>query len=454
MQISADTYSALADVSAEFTPPPACDLDDSTLLDAQRTLAEIRRRVDASAAVVAAEIARRSAPELGYDGLAQRLGARTPEKLVQQVTGTSARDAGSLVRVGTMMNTPPSAPNYAPWLRDVSAAVTAGTLSLDRADVIRAGLGQPDADITADDLTGAATVLLRESPSLSLERLAARARDLRNELDLAGVADREQKLRDRRQLHLIPQADGMTRLAGLLDPESAAIVTAAYDAATSPRRGGPRFIDVEAQEREQRLLDDDRTTEQIALDAFVELIRIGTRADTGAVVGVRKPGVTVHVTAEDLQAGLGLGHIAGQGSAVSLATVERLGCELGIITVLLDASGQALDVGRNERLFTYRQRIALEARDGGCRFPGCDRPASWTEAHHIRLWSHGGATDVRDGILLCRHHHMLVHNNGWQVIRRGSDYLVVPPPSIDPEQRPIPAPSRSPIRRRVESPPG
>ncbi|MBU1587703.1 MAG: 13E12 repeat family protein, partial [Actinobacteria bacterium] len=80
----------------------------------------------------------------------------------------------------------------------------------------------------------AAAQLLREAPDLTLERLAARARELRSELDLDGVADREAQLRSRRYLHLTPQADGMTRLSGLLDPESAATVVATFDAATSP----------------------------------------------------------------------------------------------------------------------------------------------------------------------------------------------------------------------------
>ena len=442
MTISADTYSALADVSVAFILPTPSGLDDAELIEAQRTLAEIRRRVDAAAAVMAAEIRHRSRRELGYDGLAQRLGARTPELLVQELTGSSAREAQSLVRVGGMMTA-----DADPWLRAVSMAVSSGELSVDRADAIRAGLGTPDGDVSSADLARTAGVLLREASSLSLEKLAARARDLRNALDLEGVHDREQKLRDRRYLRISAQADGMTRLSGLLDPESAAIVVAAYDGATSPRRGGPRFVDPGDVDRAEELIKDERTTEQITVDAFVELIRVGTLAESGAIVGARKPGVTVHVTAADLQAGIGVGHIDGQSGALSIATVERLGCELGFVAVLFD-SEQAIDVGRNQRLFTYRQRVALEARDGGCRFPGCNRPPSWTEAHHLNEWRNGGRTDITDGILLCRHHHMLVHNNGWRVIRRGTDYFVVPPATIDPAQRPISAPSKSPTLRR------
>ena len=119
-------------------------------------------------------------------------------------------------------------------------------------------------------------------------------------------------------------------------------------------------------------------------------------------------------------------------------------CADGFVPILFDKDGeQVMNVGRDERLFTHRQRVGLAARDGGCRFPDCDRPPSWTEAHHINEWDRDhGRTDIADGILLCRHHHMLVHNNGWQVTRTDSDYFVVPPRSLDREQQPIPAPAK------------
>jgi hypothetical protein len=72
---------------------------------------------------------------------------------------------------------------------------------------------------------------------------------------------------------------------------------------------------------------------------------------------------------------------------VSLETVERAACSGIVVPVLFGSEAQALDVGRERRLFTTRQRTALATRDGGCRFPGCERPPSWTEAHHIRHWA-------------------------------------------------------------------
>ncbi len=408
------------------------ELSDSLLLEAQRGLAAERRRVDAQSAVVAAEIAYRSRRELGHQGLAQRLGARTPERLVQRITGGSARDAHAMVRVGSL---PPESP--------LGVAVGTGSLGLDAADAILAGVG----DAAPNEAVGA---LITEAGALSVEQLAARAREVRADLDECGIADRERQLRERRFLRVSPAGDGMTRLFGLLDPESAAIVVAAYDGATSPRRGGPRFVDPGASARAEDLALDERTTEQLALDAFVELVRLGTEADSD-VLPARRPAVRVLVTERDLARRAGAGHLDGQTVPISIDTVERHICEAGIVPVMFDTDGQAVNVGLEQRRFTPRQRVALVARDGGCRFMNCERPPSWCEAHHIVPWSEGGRTELRDGILLCKHHHLMLHDNGWRVERTGANYALIPPRSIDPNRTPIPAPSKSSIARRLRN---
>ena len=400
-------------------------LDDRQLLDRQGALAAERRRIDAQLAAVAAEIAHRSRRELGHEGLAQRLGARTPERLVQQVARMSARDAGLLVRVGGLGG-------------PVASAVADGSLSLDAADAIRA-VATPALE----------EQLIRDAAELPPDRLAMHARRLRDDLDRDGVAAREEELRERRYLHLVPQPDGMTRVSGLLDPESAAVVAAAVDAATSPRRG-VRFVDPRDRVRDEAVVAaDSRTLEQVAVDALVELVRIGSTAGSDEVLGAHRPAIRVHVTLRDLDRRTGAGELEGQTAPVSIASVERLGCATGVVPILFDDGGQPLDVGRDQRLFTARQRIALAARDGGCRFPGCDRPPSWCEAHHIEHWYRDeGRTDVADGVLLCRHHHLLVHNNGWRVRRARARYWVVPPRTIDPAQAPIEAPPKGTLSRR------
>jgi len=453
----APAFARLGDVSVPFVVPQVSGLSDDALLETQRVVAEIRRRADAAASVLAAEIAHRSRRELGYTGLATRLGARTPELLVARVTGTSAREAGALVRVGAFTAPPridaesgSAEPDPTPWLVTVGAAVSGGSLSIDAAEVIRAGLGEPDDSVSCASLTAAAEGLVRQASTLTVEQLAARAREVRAELDAAHVRDREEALRSARYLRLSPQSDGMTRLSGLLDPESAAVIVAALDAATSPRRGGPRFVDPDEVAWADAIVQDQRTTEQMSVDVFVELVRLGTTTAPNSLLGKNKPAVRLGVAERDLRLRVGSGRIDGQTQPISIDTIERAICDGGVLPVAFDSAGQIVNVGRAQRLFTARQRIGLNLRDGGCRFPGCDRPPSWCEAHHIDEWfRHEGRTDIADGILLCRHHHLLVHNNDWRVTRDGAEYFVVPPKSVEPKQRPIPAPSRSAVARRV-----
>ncbi|CDQ43519.1 HNH endonuclease signature motif containing protein [Mycolicibacterium neoaurum] len=105
----------------------------------------------------------------------------------------------------------------------------------------------------------------------------------------------------------------------------------------------------------------------------------------------------------------------GFGGPVSAATADRIACDSTLTSVIVDHSGVPLDVGRAERLFTPAIRKALAVRDGGCAHPGCGRPVSWCDAHHIQPWSQGGETSLDNGVLLCRLHHTLIHHGGWQV---------------------------------------
>jgi hypothetical protein len=448
--VSPSQWGTITDLTVDLDVPQLRALSDDALLEMQRDVAQIRQRAAVCAAALAAEIARRSSHDLGSAGLAQRKGARTPEVLIQTLSGISSRDAHTLVQVGQML---PPADETTPvdsWRDAIADGFARGRLTIEAADLLRNTLGELVERVEGARLRDVTIGLIVEAGEVTLEQLSAKAREVRDVLDTEGVADREQLRRDRRYLQLLPQKDGMTRISGLLDPESAATVCGAIDAITSPRRGGPRFVDPVAAARADELLRDERTVPQIALDALVDMIRIATFADSGTVFGGRRPAVQVLVPERDLRAAHGVANLEGQIDAVSVATAQRHVCDAGLVATLFDDDGQAVNVGRSQRLFTSRQRIGMAARDGGCRFPGCNRPPSWTEAHHIDEWllDHG-KTDIADGVLLCRHHHHLTHNNGWKVQRSGGKYWVVPPSSEDPEQRPIPAPSRSSALRRA-----
>lgn len=117
---------------------------------------------------------------------------------------------------------------------------------------------------------------------------------------------------------------------------------------------------------------------------------------------------------------------------VTAATADLVGCDAVLTDIHIDQNGAPLDVGRTARLFPPKLRHALNARDHGCAFPGCGRPAQWCDAHHIVHWSKGGTTCVDNGVLLCRMHHTVVHHEGWEVfLGRDRHPWFLPP--IDPE---------------------
>ena len=93
-----------------------------------------------------------------------------------------------------------------------------------------------------------------------------------------------------------------------------------------------------------------------------------------------------------------------------------MACRLGIIPAVFNGKSLPLDHGDEKRYFTKAQRQAMENRDGGCTFPGCDRPPGWTEAHHAKFpFSIGKTTHLAEGVLLCAFHHTRVHEQGWAI---------------------------------------
>ena len=115
-----------------------------------------------------------------------------------------------------------------------------------------------------------------------------------------------------------------------------------------------------------------------------------------------------------------------------------MACDAQVIPVVLGGAGQVLDVGRARRLFDGPLRRALEVRDAGCAFPGCERAARYTDAHHIVAWWAGGDTNINNGVLLCVPHHKEVHRGYWQIQMTPQGLpQFVPPLHVDPLQRPL-----------------
>ena len=402
-----------------------------------------------------------------------------------------------------MATVDPVEPVVVPWQAPILHAVTAGTFSPGVGDALQRGLGTPDQAITAEKLAAALRVLLVEVPGMHTEQAYKRARRMRDDLDAAGIQAREKQARDDTTWSLWRRADGMVTLHALLAPEQGEMWMATYDALTSPRRGGVRFVDPERAAWAQRVKDDPRTLDQIAADSFTQLLKLGADADPNTMFGGRRPVVQIIVTepdrpttiadpaadttaapaagpaagptagpartgpapaagptpaAETTESGTtqsgtsgsrsatsAFGYLEGNPAPVSAETIGRHLCDTGYLGILFSQSGQPLNVGRDERLFNREQRRALAARDGGCRWPGCDQPPSWTEAHHIKMWSDQGPSNINFAISLCAHHHMLLHNRHWTIHLQNDQYWLQPPIEIDPEQTLIALPSKNPL---------
>ncbi len=478
-----DLASTLLDTAAAVAGFASCAADFQRLSDAQvleltRAIADHKRRLGAFETHAAAEVARRSRREFGHSGLAAREGFSSPEKMLESVSRVTGREAAQLVSLGKALDDASATqelldtgvteiagePLALPWDAPITAAVASGELSVDCAGALRRGLGRPSEQVDADVLRELATRLVTETTSLGADHAYKAARLERDLIDLTGVKARQQELYDNGGFRLYAKANGMYGFAGEADPESAAVLSAALDPFTSPRRGGPRFVDPDERERAQAIVDDPRTTDRIALDALVELVRVGAGVDPQKTYGRLRPLVKIVVTEETVRTGAGFGVIENDQSPISPETVAADLCCGDSVELTVNADGAPLDLGRTQRLYNRRQREALAVRDGGCLWPGCDRPPAFAEAHHTRQWRRdSGATDIDDGVLLCRFHHMLLHNKHWEIRRlsgdasggrrragQGCDFWLVPPPTTDPGQAPIPLHSKSLLTRKLQ----
>ncbi|OZC94691.1 HNH endonuclease, partial [Rhodococcus sp. 06-235-1A] len=130
---------------------------------------------------------------------------------------------------------------------------------------------------------------------------------------------------------------------------------------------------------------------------------------------------------------------------LSRHTSRQLACDCVLTAIVMDENGNPLNLARTARTVTATQRKALTARDHGCAFPGCGKPAAWTEGHHIWHWADGGPTDMNNLVLLCGFHHRLMHHSDWEVFIGtdnhpcgGTSRLrgIIPPATVDPYRQP------------------
>ncbi|MEO8291809.1 MAG: DUF222 domain-containing protein [Actinomycetota bacterium] len=211
--------------------------------------------------------------------------------------------------------------------------------------------------------------------------------------------DREESLRSRRSLHASVSFLGMVRVDGELDPETGDTLLSALGA-------------VQGSEARSRGFDDDRTPAQRRADALGEICRQWLDAADRPLVGGERPHLTVTVPAEALGAGSSGPAELDHAGPVSGELARRVACDASVMRVVMAGRSQPLDVGRRTALISPALRRAVIVRDGRCRFPGCDRPHTWCDAHHVAHWADGGPTSLDNLMLLCRRHHRLIHRPG------------------------------------------
>ena len=265
---------------------------------------------------------------------------------------------------------------------------------------------------------GAAEPLLVAAASRHpLGELARVLQAWRDRVEAEHVEDRPDPRSARRRLHASVTFAGMVRVDGDLDPATGESLLTALGA----------VLDAEARTRGP---EDDRTPAQRRADALGAVCRgFLDRGDRPVVAGER-PHLTLTVGAGVLAGSAGEASGSPDGAAdpgrMDLAGMAELGhagpvpaelarqlaCDASVMRVVLGARSEPLDVGRRTPVVSPAIRRAVILRDRHCRFPGCDRPQAWCDAHHVTHWADGGRTALDNLLLLCRRHHGLVHRRG------------------------------------------
>ena len=322
-----------------------------------------------------------------YDEEGRWQGCRSCAHWLSWRTGISLGPAREKMRVARCL----------PSLPLISCALARGELSYSK---VRALTRVATADNEAELLTFA-----RHGTTAHVERLVRGWRRLE-------AADAGEEARAaRRGLSLYLTDEGDYRIRGRLSPEVGALLRKALEA-TEDRL----YREERAAGTEHRTTATQRRADALGLwleeQAMPQVQLVVHSFEGPAPEGPAAPAPAAPAAAAAAAAAPSV--VTEEGSRVSSETSSRLCCDAEVVPIARGADGSVLDVGRSRRTAGWRLRKALDARDGGCRFPGCTSRLR-THAHHIRHWVQGGETAMDNLVLLCPFHHRAVHEGGWQV---------------------------------------
>ena len=258
--------------------------------------------------------------------------------------------------------------------------------------------------------------LLRQARKLNIARFHDACYHARHAANPQSCANEEAQGVEARSLTMSSGADGTVFINGTLDKVGGAAVRTALEPLA--KRAGK---------------DDDRPRDRRMADALVE--QSMHALDNGLVP--QRGHLQVTASLETLLALPGAPGADMEFSLpISAKAVERLACDCAVTRIILGPDSMVIDVGRAKRTISGPQRKALKVRDGGCTWPGCDRPVSMTEGHHLVHWIHNGPGNLPNLALLCYRHHWMVHEGGWQILRTDDGRMLTIPPLTGFEPRP------------------
>ncbi len=252
--------------------------------------------------------------------------------------------------------------------------------------------------------------LLRQARKLNIFPFRNTCTQARHAGDPGGFVNEEKEGVEARSLTLTTADDGVVLVQGILDKVGGAALRTALEPLA--KRAG-KYDD---RDRERRMADALVDLSMHALDNGLAPQRTHLQITSSLETLLGQSGAP----AADMEFSL----------PISSKAVERLACDCSVTRILLDSESMVIDVGRAKRVVSGTQSKALKVRDRGCTWPGCDRPATWTSAHHVVHWIHGGPTDLSNLILLCYRHHWMVHEGNWQIVRSDDGCIHTVPPLI------------------------
>jgi len=400
-------------------------LDDQGITQTLREVETLSRRTQALMLQLVAEVDSR--------GIATREGFGTTARLLAGMFQLSAGEARTRVEHAVLVGARRTitGETLPPRLPATAAALAAGEIGTGQLRVITETITALPASVPDAARERAEADLAGYARDFDPRRLRTIAHRILDTLDPDGPQPGDEPTPAtpvRGELWLRDRRDGRLGLEGWLKPEHGSLLRALIEQLATRRPttdGAP----------------DTRTVPERQADALIELCERARATEEFPITAGEPPHVTVTLDWDALRTALGSATLD-YGQLLSAATARRLACDCKLIPVVLGGDSEPLDVGRAMRTVPLGIRRALVARDGGCSFPGCDRPPGLCAAHHVRHWIDGGITSVKNCCLLCPMHHQQVHRQGWDITICGGRVEFRPPMIIDPDRRPRTNPLR------------